>query len=73
MQTDIDEEPIDPTQKALELLSILSERLPSPSSAVQGEPLPDWLLEPWARRLTELDDPNLAKTVEEAERWLQSH
>lgn len=68
-----EEESIDPTEKALELLSILSERLPTPSSAALGEPLPDWLLEPWASRLTELDDPNLSEAVEEAERWLQSH
>lgn len=66
------EEPT-PADRAIELLETLSQMLPSPESVAQGEPLPDWLLQPWAARLGDIDDPNLPEVISEAEKWLSNH
>lgn len=67
-----DQEEKTPTERALVVLETLASHLPSAESVVKGEPLPEWLLQPWASRLGDLDDPNLEKTVAEAEEWLNN-
>jgi len=67
-----DQEEKTPAERALILLETLGSHLPSPESILKGEPLPQWLLQPWASRLGDLDDPNLEEAVTKAEEWLNN-
>ena len=60
-------------KRAVEILSLLSGRLPTHESILKGESLPEWLLQPWASRLGDLDDPELPQTISEADEWLKNH
>lgn len=59
-----------PAERALILLETFASLLPSAESLVRGESLPEWLLQPWASRLGDLDDPDLEQVVSKAEEWL---
>ena len=71
----LDDEKEEPTIKdrALAALEALSNVLPTQADLINNQPLPEWLLKPWAARLADLDDPELEQAVEAAERWLSDH
>jgi hypothetical protein len=46
--------------------------IPTSEGVLRGEPLPEWLAEPWAAALVDPHDPNFPDSVVKAESWLQS-
>lgn len=68
----MEEEPVEPTleERAQAVLDQLI--IPTPEGIINGEPLPEWLVQPWAASIVDPHDPEFANSIVKAEVWLQS-
>lgn len=68
----MEEEQAEPTleERAQAVLDQLM--IPTPEGIMNGEPLPEWLVQPWAAAIVDPHDPDFPSSILEAEAWLQS-
>lgn len=57
-------------QRAQAVLARLT--ITTPEGVINGEPLPEWLAEPWAASIVDPHDPEFESSVIKAEAWLES-
>lgn len=60
-------------ERAAAALSKLAETMPTTEQALNGEPLPTWMVSPWLAALTDPADKKFMDSILKAEKWLAEH